>query len=187
MEGWQMSFLIIHNALQSARRNRGLSDPPSLGGRIMAVVLVMALVGVAVWMYVDQSGRADRVAAARQQWDAGIGRPAADTVEAGATVVVKASVGSVNNDWDLCDYHDCDRINIRHYPLVVPIGGIVLADGCYTNKSGVVVNAIMVSTNRPDVYSVALGKDGTVKMCAIGVRNKSDRLVYWSDSPNAAR
>ena len=189
-----MSYIIIHQAMQNNQRysGGGPQGPLSRSERIcLAVVLIVLVAGITVggvFAWKDYQAYTARVAQLHQAWDAGQGRPDATKVITGQTIAVKATVGSVNGDWDECTYKLCYRSDISHYPLVYPIGMLSLEDGCYTNTSNVSVDAIMVGATRAGVYSVTFQPDGkTVKVCAVGARQDDDKLVIWSDSPNAQR
>jgi hypothetical protein len=187
-----MSYTIIHNAMQNNWQGRGPLRPMTPGERlvfmIVTIVLVVGIVvgGIFLWKdYVAYSARVDKF---HQDWDAGKGRPVADKIEVGKTVAIKAHVGSINDDWYACTYKSCRYADFPHYPQVMPVGTLGLTDNCFIDESDVSVRSVMISTNRPGTYSVTLQSGGrAIEICPITSRQDEDKLIIWSDSPNAVR
>lgn len=186
-----MAFIIIYQAMQNNRR-RGPQPPLSRTEEIvLTIFLIAVIIGLGVGGYFgwqDYKAYTARVAVLHQKWDAGQGRPAADKIDTGKTVTIKAVANPINGDWDSCTYKTCYDENIPHYPVVIPIGSLSLTHKCYTVTSDKSVETIMVGATRADAYSIEFQSGGkVVKICAIAGQQDYDKLVLWSDSPAAAR
>ncbi len=186
-----MSFIIIYGAMQRAQNYQPgppLTPRERKVATICVVIGVIALTVLGVFVGRDVSAYYGRLDQLQKAWNVGEGRPAANKIEVGKTLTIKAVVDSINDDWTECTHKTCYRTDFPHYPVIVPIGTLSLEGDCYTEKSDVAVDSVMVSASRPDAYSVAFEPDHkTVKFCRIGDRQDGDRLMVWSDDANAAR
>jgi hypothetical protein len=184
-----MSYIIIQHGFSSLHNGGGPGGPVRRGYIVAAVIVVVSGLGMAGFFAAkDYQAYTVHSAQLHKEWDAGQGRPAADKIEAGKTVTIEATASPINGGWDKCTYKSCHHADIPHYPTVMPVGGLSLRDGCYTDDSDVGVDAIMVGASRPDVYSITLQPGGkSIKICPIGPRQNEDKLIIWSDSPSAAR
>lgn len=186
-----MSYIIIAAAMNNNFPPRGPYRPMSRGEErfwtVLLSILACLFVGASIWIYADYKDYQEAHIAMQQQWDSGQNRPAAIKVGVGETAQVPAALTAVHEAWDTCGRKSCDDADIRHYPLVFPIGRLKLTDGCYVDESDVAVASIMAISKGVGVYIITFGPDGkTIRLCT-QTQHKDDQLVIWSDDPVAVR
>jgi predicted metalloprotease len=189
-----VSYIIISQMFNN-RPSGGYGGPPLTKGErafiAVVVTVVISVFGGFVFWVVGYAQERDRQQHQVQaDWDAGKGRPAGVIIQAGETQVTPATVTTVNDYWDECGSKSCNDLDIYRYPQVFPIGSLSLSHGCYTDQASNQVSQIAAAqTTGGGEYTVFLAVDGrSIIICLTSPhQDDNDKVVVWSDDPDAKR